>query len=454
MKVKLPKIQGSVHVAAMTLACFLLASTGWLMWLYQLNQLNQLIAPVSVELLTMGLGYLMQALGVGVFVHVGGNKDPVQMRRITAQSLALFVLCLVPIAFTTDLVAVLAFGYLANLMCGFFQAFYLDCLARHVDEERRGFVFGSAYAGSTGLGWLLSAIGHGILTQGAWGLASCVVLAIPALLLVHKPVEGSAVPSADAQDTSGAHLVAFACLVAALMSLTKGAGFSFPSVDLGKGVSIETSRLLYGVGLIAAGFVCDRSRKLGALCCSCSLVMPFLMLALTGADAPATLMWALGYLFSGFFSVFRVVMLSDLAAREGTPERAGFGLLFGRVGDSAATAASSLLAGMPLVLIMVTSVLFTCTIAAFYLLYQKLYEGTTEPVLSEQERLERFGAHHDLSIRERDVLMQLIDGKSNKEIAAVLCVSESTVKFHVRNLLRKTGCSTRVEVSDLFHAGS
>lgn len=51
----------------------------------------------------------------------------------------------------------------------------------------------------------------------------------------------------------------------------------------------------------------------------------------------------------------------------------------------------------------------------------------------------------ELTDREREVLRLLAEGKSNGEIGGVLYISESTVKFHIRNLIRKLGVSKRTD---------
>lgn len=51
-----------------------------------------------------------------------------------------------------------------------------------------------------------------------------------------------------------------------------------------------------------------------------------------------------------------------------------------------------------------------------------------------------------LSRREREVLVSILQGLSNKEIAAKLNISERTVKFHVSHLLAKFGAQRRADL--------
>lgn len=56
-----------------------------------------------------------------------------------------------------------------------------------------------------------------------------------------------------------------------------------------------------------------------------------------------------------------------------------------------------------------------------------------------------------LSEKELGVLEQLVLGRSNREIASELWVSDQTVKFHLRNVYRKLGASTRTEAIRIAH---
>ncbi|WP_341957119.1 LuxR C-terminal-related transcriptional regulator [Microbacterium sp. LWH13-1.2] len=62
---------------------------------------------------------------------------------------------------------------------------------------------------------------------------------------------------------------------------------------------------------------------------------------------------------------------------------------------------------------------------------------------------EPLGDVTELSAREREVLRLVVGGARNREIAGTLGISDNTVKFHVSNLLRKTGCRTRGELASL-----
>jgi len=52
-----------------------------------------------------------------------------------------------------------------------------------------------------------------------------------------------------------------------------------------------------------------------------------------------------------------------------------------------------------------------------------------------------------LTPREKEVLQKLSEGLSNREIGLSLCISENTVKVHVKNILRKLHLHNRTEAA-------
>ena len=62
-----------------------------------------------------------------------------------------------------------------------------------------------------------------------------------------------------------------------------------------------------------------------------------------------------------------------------------------------------------------------------------------------QQATERETSADSLTEREMEVLKLLAQGKTNKEIAAALVISERTVKFHVGSILSKLGAGNRTE---------
>lgn len=52
-----------------------------------------------------------------------------------------------------------------------------------------------------------------------------------------------------------------------------------------------------------------------------------------------------------------------------------------------------------------------------------------------------------LTVREREIINQVLTGKTNREIAYALAISDETVKRHIRNIYDKCGVSSRVELA-------
>jgi NarL family two-component system response regulator LiaR len=57
--------------------------------------------------------------------------------------------------------------------------------------------------------------------------------------------------------------------------------------------------------------------------------------------------------------------------------------------------------------------------------------------------------NYDLTQREKEILALMVEGLPNIEIGNRLVVSQSTVKFHVSNVLSKLGVNSRTEAVSL-----
>ncbi|NLO48528.1 MAG: hypothetical protein GX111_09470 [Clostridiales bacterium] len=162
-------------------------------------------------------------------------------------------------------------------------------------------------------------------------------------------------------------------------------------------------------------------------------------------------MWMLAYLFLGFWSVYRILVFSDIAGKSKMPVFAVFGLLTGRLGEAAGTLGAGVFSGMPLVIL--SGAAFILVIALFFLLYQKLYIPAISPEAAEKHRLTAYVSRFGLSAREREIFSFIIQGMSNLEIANALHITESTVKFHVGNIFKKTGLNSRLNLITDYKLG-
>ncbi len=74
----------------------------------------------------------------------------------------------------------------------------------------------------------------------------------------------------------------------------------------------------------------------------------------------------------------------------------------------------------------------------------KILEEFTRPDPGSAQEPE---ARDELTTREIDVLELVAEGKTNKEIASTLVISENTVKIHLRNILEKLHLQNRIQAA-------
>ena len=458
MRTLLSTLKSNARVTLVICLWFLLASTGYLLCL---NRILELPGPAGADLPLLALGYLTQAVGIGVFLIAARQRAFYRSRRVVACMLCLYLLTLGYVVFSSDYSSVFAAGLLANVFAGMFQGFYLMLLASHVRRPSRGTVFGCGYAASTLLTLLMSFPGNGVLFSGTPCLACCSLLALAVLCLLsskddfmtnlkNEDQRATPFPETAKPDRKRVLLVGLALVVACF---AHAIGFSFPADALESDVNLELSRVLYGLGIACVGIAADHDRRFALVACAASLVMPFLLLSLTGAGAASALLWSLGYLLTGAYVLFSVLLVVDLAEDAGRFDQAGAGMLARYAGDAAGASLCFALSSNPVALIAVASAAFSFAVALLVLLYLQVlapHAGAASEERRNPDPVDLFAARYSLTLRERDVLRLVIGEKTNAEIAAELVITERTVKFHMSNLLKKTGCKTRREVMGQF----
>lgn len=426
--------------------CFLWTSTGYLSWMYHLLDFAD---ASSVDWLTEVIGYSFQAIGLLCFSLVLKHKKNIFMKK------HLFIICIgidfIFIILSTlinHLICILLFGYLMNFFHGIIAGFYLTLLATQIEPKFRPIVFGGAYGVSSIASWMLSLIEQANFIRSdyalmVYGIFICITIG---MIITEKDIRSSET-ILFTKESIPIGTIALTGLTVLLLSLTRGIGFYFPMSDLSTGINLEFSRAFYAIGLILAGIIGDKSRKCGAISCLISLVFPFAMIALSNEINASTILWILGYLFFGFLTVFRVTVFTDIACmKEKWLYVSGFGLMFGRIGDSVGNLTGILLSEQKILLVMISSICFVATFITFFVLYNRLYMHVPQSAPSLEDRLTAFIQKYEISSREEDVLKLIAAGASNGEISAKLFISENTVKFHVRNILKKAGCANRAEL--------
>ena len=246
------------------------------------------------------------------------------------------------------------------------------------------------------------------------------------------------------------------CIVVALMAPISSIGTNNNLyIEYSREFNLLAQRSFYAVGLIAAGLIFDKNRIIGGVCTVVSLIYPIVLIMIYQESGLVMPVIGMSYVILGFFAVYRAASLMTYAAESKRPELAPLGLAVARICEAAAVLAIIEIGCDELVSVILVSVLFIPLVIMFFLMVKEQYtpaeitvEATRE--LSADERRAAFAEQFGLTRREEEIAMFLSEGRSNGEIAETLQLSENTVRFHVSNILKKTGMKDRNEVSRAY----
>ena len=438
---------------AIIAVCFLYVGSAYMS---QSLRLMEYYDERTVDIISSVYNYLLQAVGILIF-SIGLKRRPELFAKRT-----LFVLLLASGAvfmmisqLSSSGPVISLSGYLLNLHIGLYFGYYLAFLAAYIPLRYAGLCFGLAYGFASAGTYFLSLIrDDAFLVSKEITVIYLLFAGITSVLVYVSndiPIPGKA-PTADhnlplrsPKDGVFPYLV-MVIVFATIISVTSSG--LFYSLPVSSSVNWLLIRAFYAIGLILCGLLMDRNRLIGEICTIASLAYPLIFAALVNSGVTNTAALSLSYVFRGFITVYYVLSFTDLGAKSSDllflaptgllVSRATEGLLSFFLLDTSIPDVAQLV---------FSAACFVPLLILFVILQTKKYAS---PPLDAKKRLALFAEKHDLTAREMEILNCLCVGMSDAEIAEKCYISKNTVRFHVSNLLKKTGASSRTEVVRLL----
>ncbi len=86
--------------------------------------------------------------------------------------------------------------------------------------------------------------------------------------------------------------------------------------------------------------------------------------------------------------------------------------------------------------------------------FQEMYQPSEEcesPATTIDQAMDKLAVAHHLTHREREIVELVYEGNSNAMIAEILCISQNTVKSHIRNIFEKLDVNSRFALTALIN---
>ncbi len=468
MKAFMYRNKNFIFCCVIMAAVYLLDS---LIFFSQMELMYDFFSRKTIGAISTGWAYLTQGVGLVLFMFLYKTRSHLSARR--GFQVTMFLLE-VPVLMISILVpgkvVLICMIVLLNIIVGIHTGFTFTLAAAHAPASRLGLCYGLAYAvGALGT-WLISEITGGVLTSYRIIFVDSLIIAlIVVLILMYRDAFGDGRDEETddsgfagqalglSPDTEkGRKILILLCLVIAIMAPISSIGTNNNLyVEYCRELDLLAQRSFYAVGLIAAGLIIDKNRVIGGVCALVSLIYPIVLIMIYRESGLVTLVIGMSYAILGFFAVYRAVSFMSVAAESRKLQFAPLGLTVARVCEAVVVLAIAETGCDELTLVILVSVLFIPLVLLFY--YMEKMKNTPIEVplegareLSGDERRVAFAKRYGLTRREEEISMFLSEGRSNGEIAELLQLSENTVRFHVSNILKKTGMKDRNEVSRAY----
>ena len=465
MKNFISKNKNFIICCAIIAVVYLLDS---LLFFSQLYLMYDFFNSKTINAVSTGWAYLAQGTGLVLFMFLYKTSGHLSAHRRFQVVLFLIEVPVIMLSILVpDKILLMFMIVILNIIIGLHTGFTFTLAAAHVPTSHLGLCYGLAYAiGAFGT-WLISVINGGVMTSYRIIFVDSVLISlIIVFILIYKDAfineqEGET----DAASTNsklsldivkGKKILLLLCIVVALMAPISSIGTNNNLyVEYCRELDLLAQRSVYAVGLIAAGLIFDKNRMIGGICAIVSLIYPIVLIMIYRESGLVTLVIGLSYAILGFFAVYRAAAFMTLAAESRRLQLAPLGLTVSRICEAVAVLAIIETGCDELVSVILVSVLFIPLVILYFVKVKEEYTPSEVPAeppreLSADERRAAFAGMYGLTRREQEIAMFLSEGRSNGEIAETLQLSENTVRFHVSNILKKTGMKDRNEVSRAY----
>jgi len=441
-----------------------------LMFFSQMYLLYNYFDKELINAVSTGWAYLAQGAGLVLFILLYKTRNHLSAcRKFQVASFLIEVPVIIISILVPSNLILMIMVIILNIIVGIHTGFTFTLASAHVRSSRLGLCYGLAYAGGSFGTWLIASLSEGLMTSYPIIFIDCILIAlIVVFILMYEDAvmdeQGGKTETANpaikpglSLDTArGRKILILLCIVIAIMAPISGIGTNNNLfVEYCRELNLLAQRSFYAVGLIAAGLIFDKSRVLGGVCSVVSLVYPVVLTMIYTESGMVTLVIGLSYLILGFYAVYRAASFMTVAAESKRLYLAPLGLAVSRVFEGVVVVLIAEIGFDQLTSVILVSVLFIPLVIIFSLMVKEKYlkedpSDEAQRELSADERRAAFAGQYGLTRREEEITMFISEGHSNGEIAEMLQLSENTVRFHVSNILKKTGMKDRNEVSRAY----
>lgn len=413
---------------------------------------DRVVAIYVIGLLCTSLGYACFSFSRRLVKSENGRKLLMIMTAIAYMCCTFcFMYAQAPAIFIVSaLASLLLFGYIGGFT-HYAAALFL------FGKGCTGRVIGTAVAAATVLQFFI----QNLLVTDTVLVISLAMSVVGIIYLAVKPVKDwmfeNPLPYASTPTITMKDFIVPMSIVA-IMSLCFGLGDGLVTqLDAGGAVNLTSwARLLYAVGVFAAGVVADIGKRRFLPLCTLSSLLLFSSMALfigEGNSAASNIYSCVMYLFSGFYVMYLTVMFLDTAPMA---EDSALWAGMGRIVRGPFIALTAILSATLQDLIGQQGIAVAGVCLSLAVLLIMLFNGQLnvrpEKAIGISNRMAEFVEQYKLTPREAEIFSLLLDNDAtNKDVAGELLLSVRVLERYVSSIYEKVGVSGRIALLNVYY---